>query len=133
MLPVKEKKLKVTNRYFHYLIFSDEQQHTILSKRTQKGIWHNLYEFPLLETVAPEADETIIALIENQTFVANAIEDIALYTSETILHKLSHQHLHIQFWQVKVKGILLNGIDCESAAKFPFPIVVFNFIEKVWP
>jgi len=132
VLPVKEKKLKVTNRYFHYLIFSDDQQQTIISKRTQKGIWQNLYEFPLLETVSPAADETIIALIENQTFVANAIEAITLYPSETIRHKLSHQHLHIQFWQVKVKGFLLNGIDCESAAKFPFPIVIFNFIEKVW-
>ncbi|WP_445453011.1 A/G-specific adenine glycosylase [Flavobacterium sp. 25HG05S-40] len=132
VLPVKEKKLKVTNRYFHYLIFSDDQQQTIISKRTQKGIWHNLYEFPLLETASPETDETIIDLIKNQTFVDNAIEGITLYPSETIRHKLSHQHLHIQFWQVKVKGILVNGIDCESAAKFPFPIVIFNFIEKVW-
>ena len=130
-LPIKSKKLKVTNRYFNFLVFSDENENTIISKRTQKGIWHNLYEFPLIETISTEADETIIALIQNQAFIENEIEEIELY-SETIRHKLSHQHLHIKFWNVKVKGSLLNGIDCKSASKFPFPIVIFNFIEKVW-
>ncbi len=50
MLPVKSKKLKVTNRYFNYLILEDVLGNTLIQKRTQKGIWHNLYEFPLLET-----------------------------------------------------------------------------------
>jgi hypothetical protein len=27
---------------------------------------------------------------------------------------------------------MLDGMDCESASKFPFPIVIFNFIEKDW-
>lgn len=131
-LPVKSKKIKVTNRYFNYLVFSDDNSNTIVSKRTQKGIWHNLYEFPLLETVSPETDATIIALIQNQCFVENDVQEIVLYETETIRHKLSHQHLHIKFWNVKVKGVLSGGIDCKSAAKFPFPIVIFNFVEKVW-
>jgi A/G-specific adenine glycosylase len=131
-LPVKSKKLKVTNRYFNYLVFSDENGNTIINKRTQKGIWHNLYEFPLLETVSPEAEEAILALIQNQDFAENKVLEIGLYNPVPIRHKLSHQHLHIQFWNIRVKGSLSNGIDCESASKFPFPIVIFNFIEKVW-
>ena len=130
-LPVKSKKLKVTHRYFSYLVFSDENGNTIINKRTQKGIWHNLYEFPLLETITPESDETILALIQNQVFVNNGIHEIQLYNPEIIVHKLSHQHLHIRFWTVKVKGTLENGIDWESASKFPFPIVIYNFIEKI--
>lgn len=131
-LPVKSKKLKVTDRYFNYLVFSDENQNTIISKRAQKGIWHNLYEFPLIETVSPESDETIINLIENQCFAENEITGIELYNPVEIRHKLSHQHLHIKFWNINVKGKLANGINWESASKFPFPIVIFNFIEKVW-
>lgn len=131
-LPVKSKKLKVTNRYFNYLVFSDESNNAIIHKRTQKGIWHNLYEFPLLETISQESDETIIKLIDNQNFAENEIGQINLYNEIPIKHKLSHQHLHIKFWQVKVKGILANGIDHESALKLPFPIVIFNFVEKVW-
>lgn len=131
-LPVKSKKGKVTNRYFNYLVFSDDKGNTIISKRTQKGIWHNLYEFPLLETISAESDETILALIQNQRFVENKIESIALYNNEAVRHKLSHQHLHVKFWNVKIKGTLSDGIDCESVLKFPFPVVIFNFIEKVW-
>jgi len=131
-LPVKSKKVKVSNRYFNYLIFSDEDQNTIIRKRTQKGIWYNLYEFPLLETVVLEPDETILTLIQNQTFVDNKIIEIQLCNPKIIRHKLSHQHLHIKFWKVVVKGKLQNGIDCQSASEFPFPIVIFNFIEKEW-
>lgn len=130
-LPVKSKKLKVTNRYFNYLVFIDDIGNTHINKRTQKGIWHNLYEFPLLETISPEADETIIALIQNQAFVENEIQEINIYNEEVIKHKLSHQHLHIKFWKIKVSGSLLDGIDFASASKFPFPIVIFNFIEKL--
>lgn len=131
-LPVKSKKTKVTNRYLNYLIFSDEHQNTIVTKRTQKGIWQNLYEFPVLETISPESDESIISLIVNQVFVENSIKEIQLFNPEVIIHKLSHQHLHIKFWKVQVEGSIKNGISCKSASEFPFPIVIFNFIEKVW-
>lgn len=130
-LPVKSKKLKVTNRYFNYLVFSDENENTIISKRTQKGIWHNLYEFPLLETASPESEETIIALLKNQNFVDNEIQEIALYNPSEIRHKLSHQHLYIRFWKISIKGTLSNGIDWESVVKFPFPVIIYNFIEKI--
>lgn len=129
-LPVKSKKTKVTKRYFNYLVFLDENENTIISKRTEKGIWHNLYEFPLLETNAAETDKTVLELIQNQSFVENAIQEIQLCNPEGIVHKLSHQHLSIKFWKVKVEGALLSGIDCKSASKFPFPIVIYNFIEK---
>ncbi|MEX5669995.1 hypothetical protein ABFV57_34675, partial [Pseudomonas neuropathica] len=42
-LPVKLKKLKVRNRFFNYLTFSDEIENIVIQKRTDKGIWHNLY------------------------------------------------------------------------------------------
>lgn len=130
-LPVKSKKTKVTNRYFNYMVFSDEIGNTILQKRTQKGIWHNLYEFPLLETTSNEDDDTILALIQNQVFVENEILEIQLHNPEIILHKLSHQHLHIKFWMIALKGRLSDGISWESAIKFPFPIVIYNFVEKI--
>ena len=131
-LPVNLKKLKVTKRYFNYLVFSDEEHQTVIQKRTAKGIWHNLYEFPLIETQNPETDATVLALIQNQKQISNTITEIVAFNSEPILHKLSHQHLSIKFWQVSVKGTIINGMECETAKTFPFPIVIFNFIEKNW-
>jgi A/G-specific adenine glycosylase len=129
-LPVKSKKLKVTQRFFNYLVFSDDDNNTVIHKRTQKGIWHNLYEFPLLETEKEETEEVVLASIQNQKFITNAIDEITLYNSATTVHKLSHQHLNIKFWKIKAIGKIENGIDWESAKKMPFPIVLFNFIEK---
>ena len=131
-LPVKSKKLKVTQRFFNYLVFSDSTNKTIIRKRTEKGIWHNLYEFPLIETENDETIENLLELIQNQNFVSNSIDTIQLWNTETLIHKLSHQHLNIKFWKIKVNGTIENGIDCKSASEFPFPIVIYNFIEKEW-
>lgn len=129
-LPVKSKKVKVRTRHFNYLVFLDETNDTLIHKRTQKGIWHNLYEFPLLETEAELTEKELLKLLQNQSFVTNKISDIHWYNSETTVHKLTHQHLNINFWKIEVKGKLENGIDWESVKKMPFPIVIFNFIEK---
>jgi A/G-specific adenine glycosylase len=131
-LPIKSKKVKVKNRYFNYLVFIDSVDNTLIQKRTQKGIWHNLYEFPLLETETAISDEAVLYLIQKQSFVANVINEIELYNSDSIIHKLSHQHLYIKFWKVKIEGELENGIDCESVKKLPFPIVIYNFISSQW-
>ena len=131
-LPVKLKKLKVTKRYINYLVYSDDENKTIIQKRTDRGIWHNLYEFPLIETDTPQSDEIIVKLIHKKNEISNAITEIIAVNCDAILHKLSHQHLNIKFWKIKVKGTISNGIECNQAKKFPFPIVIYNFIERDW-
>jgi len=129
-LPVKSKKLKVRNRFFNYIIFLDEIEQTILQKRSDKGIWHNLYEFPLIETEAEKDFEFISTQIQEESFVENNIISIVELQTVNPIHKLSHQHLNIKFWKVTVKGNIENGIDYESVLQFPFPIVIYNFVEK---
>lgn len=131
-LPVKLKKTKVRNRYFNYIIFSDENQDLIIRKRIEKGIWHNLYEFPLIETEANESFETVSQLISDKYGSEIDILSIMPLNKSKILHKLSHQHLFIDFYKVEVRGVLKNAISYESMILYPFPIVIFNFIEKEW-
>lgn len=131
-LPVKLKKTKVRNRYFNYIIFSDENQDLIIRKRVEKGIWHNLYEFPLIETEANEDFETVLQSISNKYDSELDILSIKPLNKSKILHKLSHQHLFIDFYKVEVKGVLEGAISYESMILYPFPIVIFNFIEKEW-
>ena len=128
-LPVKSKKLKVRNRFFNYLVVSDDNENTIIQKRTAKGIWHNLYEFPLIETDAPEDFDFIATNIQEEFFKNNNVTSIEDCNEKSIIHKLSHQHLHIKFWKIKVDGTIENGIDAATLKTFPFPIVIFNFIE----
>lgn len=128
-LPVKSKKIKVKTRFFTYLVFEDEVNNTLIQKRTQKGIWHNLYEFPLLETENDLSYETLSDLLLKHTFTEHKVIDISRFNEAVIVHKLTHQHLNIGFWKVRVAGRLSGGTDWESAKKLPFPIVIHNFIE----
>ncbi|MCC4922721.1 A/G-specific adenine glycosylase [Flavobacterium chungbukense] len=130
MLPVKSKKVKVTNRFFNYLILEDVLGNTVLQKRTAKGIWHNLYEFPLLETESIVDFDLVAKKAKEEFFPSYTIIGIEDFNKSTVVHKLSHQHLHIQFWKIKVKEKIENGIDAEKLKTFPFPIVIYNFIEK---
>ena len=129
-LPIKSKKLKVRNRYFNYIVASDENENTIIQKRTSKGIWHNLYEFPLLETEKEENFDFVSEQIQNEYFKENTISSILETNDKSIVHKLSHQHLHIKFWKVSLNGTIKEGINHEKLKTFPFPIVIHNFIEK---
>jgi A/G-specific adenine glycosylase len=129
-LPVKSKKLKVRNRYFNYLVVSDEKKNTIVQKRTDKGIWQNLYEFPLIETTKEEEFEYVAEQIQNDYFVDNEIVSMQAYNEKSIIHKLSHQHLYIKFWKISLKGLIENGVSNEVLKTFPFPVVIHNFIEK---
>src|SRR6478672_88489 len=107
-LPVKPKKTKVRNRYFNYLVFVDDANTTLITKRTEKGIWHNLYEFSVIETETPEAPESIIEQIHTK-YSDMQITDVAAYR-ETVLHKLSHQHLAITFYEVRVAKKIKDGV-----------------------
>jgi len=129
-LPVKLKKTKVTNRYFNYLVLEDIIGNTLIQKRTAKGIWHNLYEFPLFETDEIVGFEAVSKAVQKDIFPSYTIIGIEECAETTVVHKLSHQHLHIQFWKVKINSEIENGLSSSELKTFPFPIVIYNFIEK---
>ncbi|WP_134147785.1 A/G-specific adenine glycosylase [Flavobacterium sp. 270] len=130
ILPFKSKKIKVTNRFFNYLILEDAVGNTLIQKRMAKGIWHNLYEFPLLETNEIVGFDFVSKTIHENIFSDYTIIGIEECNETTVIHKLSHQHLHIQFWKIKINEKIENGVDAANLKTFPFPIVIYNFIEK---
>jgi len=131
-LPVKLKKTKVTNRYFNYLVVKDSRGYSIVQKRTAKGIWHNLYEFPLLETEILVSEKEAITLIENFDGLGFVPEDIKLLNDAVIVHKLSHQHLHIRFWEISADNEVKGAISVDVLKVYPFPIALHNFMESHW-
>lgn len=131
-LPVKLKKTKVTNRYFNYLIVKDVNNNSVIQKRTAKGIWHNLYEFPLLETEMLLSGEETLVRIANFEGLGFVPEHITLLNQDVIVHKLSHQHLSVRFWEVTVGEVVNGAIGVDLLKSYPFPIVIYNFIENHW-
>ncbi len=104
--PVKLQKLKVTTRYFNYLVFRIEGN-VYLHKRSGNDIWKNLYDFPCIESENPMTVEEVIAsekfqqLIENKSFTITK-------TSPTFTHKLTHRTIIAQFIEIKLEEKLLR-------------------------
>lgn len=104
--PVKLQKLKITTRYFNYLVFRIEGN-VYLHKRSGNDIWKNLYDFPCIESENPMTVEEVIAsekfqqLIENKSFTI-------IKTSPAFTHKLTHRTIIAQFIEIKLEENLLR-------------------------
>jgi A/G-specific adenine glycosylase len=125
-LPVKSKKAPSRHRHLNYIIFDDAKGRTLIRKRTA-GIWRSLYEFPLVETDAAVEASDILRALERKD-IASILE----IDGEGVVHKLTHQTLHIRFWKATVETALENALPPDEIRVFPFPIVLFNFIERNW-
>lgn len=129
ILPVKEKKLKIKQRHFNYLVL-DTQDHTLSQQRTTKGIWQNLYEFPLIESEKEMTIEELSTSSALQHYFEGINTSIKLFNKESIIHKLSHQHLYTKFWLVTTNKLPKNSISWNDFEKYPVPVLIQNFVEK---
>ena len=131
-LPVKLKKTKVRNRYFNYLVVLSSDGKTILNQRTQKGIWQNLYEFPLIESESISNEKKILTTEEFKNYKFENF-DLSLYNKTPIVHKLSHQHLHTQFWILEIQNDRNSNINWEEIDNYPVPVLIANFLKSFRP
>ncbi len=127
ILPVKLNKTKIKNRYFNYLVFLDDSNQTLLEQRKGKGIWQNLYQFPLIESEG-EWSEAQLEQKMGETNGYPRMESVTLYNMEPIVHKLSHQHLYTKFWLVHPLTKLDDGIPWQRITDYPVPVLIADFI-----
>jgi len=128
-LPVKINKTKVTKKYFNFLVFISKNQKTILHQRTTKGIWQNLYQFPLIETKKSLTENEFKSNPDVTSLLKMTNYDFSLYNEKEIVHKLSHQHLHTKFWILTVNSLPENGYPISKIKKFPVPILIAKFLD----
>lgn len=137
-LPVKLKKTTVKNRYFNYIVVLSDNRKTILQQRSGKGIWQQLYEFPLIET---KNDVSYTELIELKAFqeLSEALQfnDVSLYNDTLIIHKLSHQHLHTRFWIAETTKVdreasrlQTTEVAIAEIEEYAVPVLIENFISE---
>jgi A/G-specific adenine glycosylase len=130
-LPIKINKTKIRKRYFNYIVITTKQQKTVLQKRENNGIWQNLFEFPLIETSKITAENQLIKSKEFLQLIGkDASYSIALFNSETIVHKLSHQHIFTKFWIVDIDDIKTKSIPIKTINDYPVPTLIHNFIKE---
>ena len=129
-LPVKINKIKISKKHFNFLVFASNDNKTILEQRTGKGIWHNLYQFPLIET-----NESLIEAAFNKnkdvvSFLNGTKYNFSLYNDNQIIHKLSHQHLYTKFWILRAEELPRKGIDISKIKSYPVPVLIGRFIDE---
>ena len=131
-LPFKKNKIKVTDRYFNYLVFVTPDAKTFLSQRTAKGIWQHLYEFPLVESTQLLTFEELAKdpILFKYTDMKAAV--LSKINEKPIKHKLSHQQLYITFWKINTEQLLGVVIDENKIHNYPVPIVLHKFIENFY-
>ena len=128
-LPVKLKKVKVTNRHLHFIVIENEGE-IALSKRIGKDVWLNLYTFPKIET---DTD-----LLDKGWVFEHNLEDKLSFISEE-KHILSHQNLFIKYWKLNVSLKDINHfkqdldfemISLNDLEHYPLPKPIEKFINK---
>ena len=130
VLPVKLNKTKVTKKHFNFLVFISEDRKTLFEKRNSKGIWQNLYQFPLIESDKDLTNESFKAHPSVADYFKELDFDFSVYNAEAIVHKLSHQHLHTKFWIIEVEKLPEEGVNISDVKNYPTPILISKFLDR---
>ncbi len=104
--PVKLQKVKVTTRYFNYLVIRTEDS-VYLHKRSGNDIWRNLYDFPCIESEQSLSVEEVVATEQFQQLIGNKPFTI-VKVSPIFTHKLTHRTIQAQFIEIKLEKKLLQ-------------------------
>jgi len=134
-LPVKEKKVKIKQRFFHYLVLRYDDM-LMMRQRTVRDIWNGLYEFYLVEhanqlqSVEGLNDPVFEELLHNKVIIHE--------TPKVYKHQLTHQRLFVKFFEADIidKKIMASLLQKFNFATFgikevkdlPKPILINKFL-----
>lgn len=128
-LPIKEKKTKVKERYFNYLVMEDGEN-TYINRRSGDDIWKGLYEFPMVETEKKIENGDLPPLpvwLKSKEFAVKRI-------SEEYRHVLTHRRLYARFYSIKLKEKIeeenLVRIKRGELSNFAFPKLILRFLDE---
>ena len=129
-LPVKLKKTKVTKKYFNFIVNISEDNKTQIEQRTKKGIWQQLYQFPLIETETSVALQELLKHADAPSVIPKSYKELSLFNETDLVCKLSHQELYIKFWILKTSTLTKNAIKWSEINSYPVPVVIERFINN---
>lgn len=125
--PVKEKKTKVRDRFFYFMICREGDQ-LVIEQRTQKDIWQNMYQFPLIETESKQTSN------EMNIFFEKEYKMTSVHYSEDVTHILSHQKINAVFYYFnEIPNILLENrmlINVNDIQEYPIPRLIDRYLES---
>lgn len=125
-LPVRTKKTKVRERFFHYIV-KIYDGNVLIQRRGAGDIWQGLYEFPMIETEHRSDSRTVL----NQLGLKDSETVVSI--SEEFKHILSHQRIFANFYLIKteaLQGENFLSVGIEELGSFAFPRLINRYLEK---
>jgi A/G-specific adenine glycosylase len=133
--PMKSRKAKIRNRYFHYLVIEQESS-VLFNKRIDRDIWENLYDFPLIENAQFLSNEELFYSDGWKRFFNN--EDVTItHISEEVTHLLTHQRIKARFYHIlpgsfKKVPPQFSLIDKKNIFDLPVPKIIEKYLVEKW-
>lgn len=133
-LPVKQHKIKTTNRYFNY-IYVRMGVHTLIHKRTEDDIWKNLFELPLVETEKDLSEEEFLACPQFHALFAEGEVRMVRILLRGVKHVLSHRVIYTNFYEVTLPDnsssfSSYQRVAVEDLGRYAVPRLIHAFLEK---
>ncbi len=127
-LPQKKSKKPKKQRNFHFAVVTKQNNEVLIDQRAQKGIWANMFQFPLIES--KEKSITSKMFIE-QMDLALDFEKV----SKEYKQLLSHQQISAKFYHFKMHDIgqktKYQWFSMEELNKLAFPRVIRKYIDQM--
>ncbi|HAN77249.1 MAG TPA: A/G-specific adenine glycosylase [Bacteroidales bacterium] len=132
-LPAKKPKKKPITEYYYYFYLSSPS-YCIVNQRTDDGIWKNMYDFLLVQSLTEiEPDEAIDIFVKTQ--LNSNIELNFVPLRNIYKHQLSHKTIYARFIKVPLTDFQLKEqidtgicIEIEKLKNLPVPKLIENFI-----
>jgi A/G-specific adenine glycosylase len=127
VLPIKEKTIKIRERWLNYFIVKYKNQ-VLIHQRTSKDIWQQLFEFVLIETDELISSKKLLELFMKQY----GITEFHFTGSRPVKQKLSHQLIHFSFLEIELKQKKIipcfSWVKISELVKYAFPKSLQEFV-----
>lgn len=129
-LPVKQKKIRIRNRFLYYLVLSAGTS-VAIRQRTGKDIWQDLHEFILMEN-----DEALEQSDLNRlsNWGIHQKEEKLISISEVYNHQLTHQKITSQFVHIRIGNKFpIEGFEWVTKDKMKtlaFPRMISRYLDS---
>ena len=129
LLPVKEKKIKIRERWLNYFIIRYKDS-ILIRQRRSKDIWQQLFEFLLIETYETIPTKKLLKLFTRQY----GITEFDFHDAHFVKQQLSHQLIQFSFLQIQLerKKIIptFSWVKISELNKYAFPKSLQEFVVK---
>jgi A/G-specific adenine glycosylase len=131
-LPLKEKKVKMTTRWFNYLVIEYDKRYYI-RKRENNDIWKNLNEFVLIETKKDEPVTHVLKKAEKSGILKKNLYNVES-ASHNYSQQLSHQKIIGKFIKIELKKeFALAGyrpVSANQMFRLAFPGIINTYFDQ---